>query len=173
MRAFTLQMILWNIQRENIGSSSYHLISMNVISEYNEGSIRYIVAWHIDGRAIWDTFRFLLYCGQKSISLLAVLGSGEPAFLTTILTITSKKSEDVPTAESEQKATRKSKIWYKAYKSKWKYWFLHLGSRDRAFESPHSDQNPLKSADFRGFLLIPCLLRRRNWERLHDFDVLL
>ena len=47
---------------------------------------------------------------RKSISLLAVLGSGEPAFLTTILTITSKKTEEMPTDESEQKATRKSKI---------------------------------------------------------------
>lgn len=28
---------------------------------------------------------------------------------------------------------------------------IGLGSRDRAFESPHSDQNPLKSIDFRGF----------------------
>ena len=28
-----------------------------------------------------------------------------------------------------------------------------LGSSDRAFESPHSDQNPLKSVDFRGFFL--------------------
>lgn len=28
---------------------------------------------------------------------------------------------------------------------------LDLGSRDRAFESPHSDQKPLKSTDFRGF----------------------
>ena len=30
---------------------------------------------------------------------------------------------------------------------------IGLGSRDRAFESPHSDQNPLKSVDFRGFFL--------------------
>lgn len=28
-----------------------------------------------------------------------------------------------------------------------------LGSRDRAFESPHSDQSPLKSSDFRGLFL--------------------
>lgn len=30
---------------------------------------------------------------------------------------------------------------------------IGLGSSDRAFESPHSDQNPLKSVDFRGFFL--------------------
>ena len=36
-----------------------------------------------------------------------------------------------------------------------------LGSRDRAFESPHSDQNPSEINDFRGIFLILCLLRRR------------
>ena len=30
---------------------------------------------------------------------------------------------------------------------------IGLGPGDRAFESPHSDQNPLKSVDFRGFFL--------------------
>ena len=56
-----------------------------------------------------------------------------------------------------------------ATKTHYKQYFLTqillncpLGSRDRAFESPHSDQTPLKSADFRGVLLIPCLLRRRG-----------
>ena len=38
---------------------------------------------------------------------------------------------------------------------------IGLGPSGREFESPISDQNPLKSADFRGFLLISCLLRRR------------
>ena len=33
---------------------------------------------------------------------------------------------------------------------------IGLGSRDRAFESPHSDQNPSEINDFRGiFLLYP------------------
>lgn len=31
-----------------------------------------------------------------------------------------------------------------------------MGSRDRAFESPHSDQKPLKSVDFRGFFFVYC-----------------
>ena len=38
----------------------------------------------------------------------------------------------------------------------------YLGSRDRAFESPHSDQNPSEINDFRGIFLILCLLRRRR-----------
>ena len=38
---------------------------------------------------------------------------------------------------------------------------LDLGSRDRAFESPHSDQNPSEIVDFRGVFLILCLLRRK------------
>ena len=38
---------------------------------------------------------------------------------------------------------------------------IGLGSRDRAFESPHSDQNPSEIVDFRGIFLILCLLRRR------------
>lgn len=33
---------------------------------------------------------------------------------------------------------------------------IGLGSRDRAFESPHSDQKPLKSVDFRGFFFVYC-----------------
>ena len=48
---------------------------------------------------------------------------------------------------------------------------IGLGSRDRAFESPHSDQNPSEIVDFRGIFLILCLLRRRicaadsiNWK---------
>ena len=39
------------------------------------------------------------------------------------------------------------------YKQLEKVFSIPLGSRDRAFESPHSDQNPLKSVDFRGFFL--------------------
>jgi len=39
------------------------------------------------------------------------------------------------------------------YKRAEKVFPISLGSRDRAFESPHSDQNPLKSVDFRGFFL--------------------
>ena len=39
---------------------------------------------------------------------------------------------------------------------------IGLGSRDRAFESPHSDQNPSEINDFRGIFLILCLLRRRR-----------
>ena len=39
------------------------------------------------------------------------------------------------------------------YKRVEKVFSISLGSRDRAFESPHSDQNPLKSVDFRGFFL--------------------
>ena len=39
------------------------------------------------------------------------------------------------------------------YKQAKKVFSISLGSRDRAFESPHSDQNPLKSVDFRGFFL--------------------
>lgn len=35
-----------------------------------------------------------------------------------------------------------------------------LGSRDRAFESPHSDQNPSEINDFRGIFLILCLCQR-------------
>ena len=31
---------------------------------------------------------------------------------------------------------------------------IGLGSRDRAFESPHSDQNPSEIVDFRGIFLI-------------------
>ena len=31
---------------------------------------------------------------------------------------------------------------------------ISLGSRDRAFESPHSDQNPSEIVDFRGIFLI-------------------
>ena len=38
---------------------------------------------------------------------------------------------------------------------------IGLGSRDRAFESPHSDQKPSEIVDFRGLFLILCLLRRR------------
>ena len=38
---------------------------------------------------------------------------------------------------------------------------IGLGSRDRAFESPHSDQNPSEIVDFRGIFLILCLLRRK------------
>ena len=30
---------------------------------------------------------------------------------------------------------------------------IGLGSRDRAFESPHSDQNPSEIVDFRGIFL--------------------
>ena len=41
---------------------------------------------------------------------------------------------------------------------------LDLGSRDRAFESPHSDQNPSEIVDFRGIFLILCLLRRKYWD---------
>ena len=36
---------------------------------------------------------------------------------------------------------------------------IGLGSSDRAFESPHSDQNPSEIVDFRGIFLILCLLR--------------
>ena len=36
-----------------------------------------------------------------------------------------------------------------------------LGSRGRAFESPHSDQKTSEIRRFQRFLLIPCLLRRR------------
>ena len=39
---------------------------------------------------------------------------------------------------------------------------IGLGSRDRAFESPHSDQNPSEINDFRGIFLILCLLRRKK-----------
>ena len=39
---------------------------------------------------------------------------------------------------------------------------IGLGSRDRAFESPHSDQNPSEIVDFRGIFLILCLLRRKK-----------
>ena len=38
-----------------------------------------------------------------------------------------------------------------------------LGSRGRAFESLHSDQNPSEIVDFRGIFLILCLLRRKGW----------
>lgn len=31
---------------------------------------------------------------------------------------------------------------------------IGLGCRGRAFESRHSDQNPLKSIDFRGFFFV-------------------
>ena len=41
------------------------------------------------------------------------------------------------------------------YKQVKKVFSISLGSRDRAFESPHSDQKPLKSVDFRGFFLTP------------------
>ena len=39
---------------------------------------------------------------------------------------------------------------------KWleKVFDIALGSRDRAFESPHSDQNPSEIVDFRGIFLI-------------------
>ena len=62
----------------------------------------------------------------------------------------------MPTAESEQKATRKSKIWYKACKSKWKYWLLHLGPSGREFEFPISDQKTSEINDFRGLFFIYC-----------------
>ncbi len=37
---------------------------------------------------------------------------------------------------------------------------IGLGSRDRTFESPHSDQNSSEIAVFRGVFLIPCLVGR-------------
>jgi len=49
------------------------------------------------------------------------------------------------------------------YKQAKKVFSISLGSRDRAFESPHSDQNPSEINDFRGIFLILCLLRRRRW----------
>ena len=48
---------------------------------------------------------------------------------------------------------------------------LDLGSRDRAFESPHSDQNPSEINDFRGIFLILCLLRRNFWVTLYSKTV--
>lgn len=47
---------------------------------------------------------------------------------------------------------------------------IGLGCRGRAFESRHSDQTPLKSADFRGVLLIPCLLRRK-WREFWELNL--
>lgn len=44
---------------------------------------------------------------------------------------------------------------------------IGLGSRDRAFESPHSDQNPSEIVDFRGIFLF--FVSASATERTRDF----
>ena len=48
------------------------------------------------------------------------------------------------------------------YKRAEKVFPISLGSRDRAFESPHSDQKPLKSVDFRGFFFVSASATERT-----------